>query len=472
MGEKVRRPVVAGTFYPVEREELERVVKAYLSQAKIPSLEGKVVGGVVPHAGYVFSGQAAAYVYKALEREDFKVAVIMGPSHHLYFSGASVYPEGSYETPLGKVKVCERITSRLLSSSLINYLPSAHLQEHSIEVQIPFLQVIKEGREWEIVPLVLGNLEKENLISLADTLLEATKGEELIFLASSDLSHYPDYKTAREVDRKTLEYILSLDPEGLLKFSSQVPQRYRGVSCALCGENAVATLLYLCSKLGVRKARLLTYYNSGDVERRMQNRVVGYGAVVFLKEGDKGEKEGLSEEDKQFLLRLARESIQAKLEGKALPEIKIESTSLKEKRGVFVTLKKEGNLRGCIGYIHPLSPLAEAVSRMAIASAFEDPRFPPLKEEELPYIKIEISVLSPLREIKSIQEFEVGKHGILLQKGPYSAVFLPQVAPEQGWDRETTLKYLSLKAGLPPDGWKEGATFYVFTAEVFEEKDR
>ncbi|NOZ64521.1 MAG: AmmeMemoRadiSam system protein A, partial [Caldiserica bacterium] len=170
----------------------------------------------------------------------------------------------------------------------------------------------------------------------------------------------------------------------------------------------------------------------------------------------------LSQEDKQFLLKVARETIQAKLENRAprLPEL--HSPILKENRGVFVTLKKEGELRGCIGYIFPLAPLKEAVQKMALASAFEDPRFPPLTREEFPRITIEISVLSPLRKIKSIQEFNVGTHGIYLAKGPYSAVFLPQVAPEQGWDRETTLKYLSLKAGLPGDGWKD-AQLSVFT---------
>ena len=176
----------------------------------------------------------------------------------------------------------------------------------------------------------------------------------------------------------------------------------------------------------------------------------------------------LTQEDKQFLLKIARESIQAKLENREsrLPEL--HSPVLKEKRGVFVTLKKEGELRGCIGYIFPLAPLKDAVQRMALASAFEDPRFPPLSREEFPQITIEISVLSPLRRIKTSQEFKVGVHGIYLEKGAYSAVFLPQVAPEQGWDRETTLEYLSLKAGLPPHGWKD-AQLSVFTAEVFEE---
>ena len=179
--------------------------------------------------------------------------------------------------------------------------------------------------------------------------------------------------------------------------------------------------------------------------------------------------ENLDQEEKKVLLKIARETIQAKLENRN-PEIQeIRSSILEEKRGIFVTLKKKGELRGCIGYIFPISPIKEAVQKMALASAFEDPRFPPLTKEELPDVTIEISILSPLKKIKSIEEFEIGTHGIYLVKEPYSAVFLPQVAPEQGWDRETTLKYLSLKAGLPTDGWKK-STLYIFTAEVFEEE--
>ena len=179
---------------------------------------------------------------------------------------------------------------------------------------------------------------------------------------------------------------------------------------------------------------------------------------------------GMSEESKRFLLQLARDSIKARLENKPLPSPTPPYPELEKKRGVFVTLRMGKELRGCIGQIFPRLPLVEAVKEMAVASAFEDPRFPPLTREELEKVKIEISVLSPLKEIKSIEEFEVGKHGIYMVKDFTSAVFLPQVAPEQGWDRETTLEYLSLKAGLPPDGWKKGAKFYVFTAEVFEEE--
>ena len=176
----------------------------------------------------------------------------------------------------------------------------------------------------------------------------------------------------------------------------------------------------------------------------------------------------LNKEEKEFLLKLAREAIKAKLENRKLDFKGISPKKFNEKRGVFVTLKKRGELRGCIGYIFPLAPLKEAIEKMAVASAFEDPRFPPLRKEEFKDIKIEISVLSPLKEIENWQEFKVGEHGIYMVKGMYSAVFLPQVAPEQGWDRETTLTHLSLKAGLPPDGWKD-ATLHVFTAEVFEE---
>jgi AmmeMemoRadiSam system protein A len=182
----------------------------------------------------------------------------------------------------------------------------------------------------------------------------------------------------------------------------------------------------------------------------------------------------LTDREKEFLLKLARDTIKKQLEGKDTREIKADeeslTRSLNEKRGVFVTLHKAHHeLRGCIGYILPMLPLWQAVVENARNAAFRDPRFSPLKKTELDDIEIEISVLSVPQEIKDISEFKVGVDGIILKKGFHQAVFLPQVAPEQGWDAETTLQYLSMKAGLSPDAWHDGATFETFQADVFSE---
>lgn len=180
----------------------------------------------------------------------------------------------------------------------------------------------------------------------------------------------------------------------------------------------------------------------------------------------------LSESDKRLLLELARNTIKARLMGLNQVDIVPESDVLREPRGAFVTLHKNGQLRGCIGYVEPIKPLYQAVIDMAIAAAFQDPRFPPLKMEEFNDISIEISAMSPLKKIKDISEVQVGVHGILIKRGFYQGLLLPQVATEQGWDRDTFLEHTCYKAGMGPDCWKHPDTeIYIFSAEVFSEED-
>jgi AmmeMemoRadiSam system protein A len=180
----------------------------------------------------------------------------------------------------------------------------------------------------------------------------------------------------------------------------------------------------------------------------------------------------LSKEERTFLLQLARDTIHARLKGKPLPACEATSEMLKELRGAFVTMHAHGALRGCIGYVEPIKPLWQTVQEMAVASAFQDPRFPALKEAEYSDIEIEISVMSPLRRVKNVDEIEVGKHGIIIRRGFHSGLLLPQVATEQGWDRYTFLEHTCYKAGLPADAWtKEDTEIQIFSAEVFSEKE-
>lgn len=179
----------------------------------------------------------------------------------------------------------------------------------------------------------------------------------------------------------------------------------------------------------------------------------------------------MTAEQKRFLLTLARDTIRAALEGKPLPQVEVKDEILAKPCGAFVTLHKDGALRGCIGSLIGEKPLYITVQEMALEAAFRDPRFPPLTKEELPSIEIEISVLSPLQRITNVEQIEVGKHGIFLVKGFYRGVLLPQVATEYGWDRYTFLDHTCLKAGLPPGCWRSGAEIYIFSAEIFSEKD-
>jgi AmmeMemoRadiSam system protein A len=179
---------------------------------------------------------------------------------------------------------------------------------------------------------------------------------------------------------------------------------------------------------------------------------------------------GLTDDEKQALLRIARTSIEAELGGKKPPASKRQGT-LDEKRGAFVCLKKRNHLRGCIGFIEAKTPLAKTVEEMSVAAAFRDPRFPPLKKEELKDVQLEISVLTPLRKIADVGEIEVGTHGLYIRKGGCAGLLLPQVATEYGWDRGTFLKETCRKAGLGPDAWRDPETeIYLFSADVFSEE--
>ncbi len=279
--DKVRKPCVAGTFYPAHPEMLRESIEGFLARVELPSLQGEIVGGVCPHAGYVYSGQAQAYVYRALQDRDFTTAVIIASSHSAYYAGASIYPEGCYQTPLGEVKIDSELAEELLSSPHFQFMPQAHLREHSVEVQLPFLQVIKEN--FSFLPIVISEFTEEMAKEMAESIYRATRKKNVIFIASSDLSHYPPYHIAGKVDRETINRILSLDPSGLHEFAVYAPRRYPGVSTAICGEGAVLTLLYLLPLIGGNRAQLLVYYNSGDVMEGMQREVVGYSGIIFLK---------------------------------------------------------------------------------------------------------------------------------------------------------------------------------------------
>ena len=234
--------------------------------------------------------------------------------------------------------------------------------------------------------------------------------------------------------------------------------------------------------MGATGGRIVSYAHSGNIPIGDRQRVVGYGAVVLAadlkKEAPaarpaeaKAAEGTIGSADRKYMLSLARETITRFLTIKMVPLPRLSSPILSEPRGVFVTLKKQGNLRGCIGRMVPDRPLGELVGIVALQSALEDPRFSPVMAGELADLEVEISVLTPMKPVSGPNDIVVGRDGVLLQKGGKSAVFLPQVAPEQGWGRDEMLKHLSMKAGLLPNDWKEGATFLTFQAIVFSEAE-
>ncbi|MFN7170046.1 MAG: AmmeMemoRadiSam system protein B [Candidatus Omnitrophota bacterium] len=453
--EQVRQPAVSGLFYPANPEELHKLVSGFLEKAEAEKIEGEIRGLIVPHAGYEYSGGVAAYAYKLLKDKNFDTVVILGPSHRVFIVEASTYNSGDFLTPLGLIPVDRELVNKLISSE-IKPIMEAHRDEHSIEVQLPFLQVVL--KEFRIIPILVNTIEITQCKTIAQKIAEVIRDKNFLVIASTDLSHYHSSQTAREMDNFTLGLIEKNKPEELGK-------SLKDGTAELCGGGAVLTFMLLMRELGIDKIKILKYAHSGEVNFDF-SRVVGYAAVAFSKE----EKLFLNREERKELLKIARKTLEAYLSERKIPEFKIENPSLLEKGGVFVTLKKKGRLRGCVGNFEPL-PLYLQVQKVAISSALNDFRFLPVRLEELKDIEIEISILSPLREIKSLDELELGKHGIYVTNGMQSGVFLPQVALETGWSKEEFLRNCFVeKAKLPPDAWEKGAKVFVFTAEVFSEE--
>ena len=467
---EIREPAVAGAFYPDRPEVLTRDVKRYLENAKKEKVEGEIVALIVPHAGYMYSGQVAAYAYRLIEGKTFDSVVLVGPSHRALFKGASLYDRGAYRTPLGLVPVDVDLSKRMMEGRKeIQFLPEAHAEEHSLEVQIPFLQMV--FKSFKLVPIVVEPYWSwETCQTLASAMAEAVRGKKVLLIASSDLSHFHSYEKAVELDKIVLSHIEKFDAEGLNRDLKQN-------RCEACGGGPILSIMLAAKALGANKGKVLKCLNSGDVTGD-RTRVVGYAAAVFYKTAGgtgkmKEEKKvgvdlGLSDQDKKSLHQIAKTVIENKVRGKAVPEFKVESPILKENRGAFVTIQKKGQLRGCIGYIEGQGPLYKTIEEMAEAAAFRDPRFVPVTEKELPDLEIEISVLTPLKKITDVNEIQVGKHGIYIKQGWLSGLLLPQVATEYGWDRQTFLGHTCEKAGLPSNAWKDRNTdIYIFSADIF-----
>ena len=469
----IRKSVIAGAWYPGSPTTLKAQVDEYLGNTSVEAVDGMVVALVSPHAGYSYSGQVAAYSYKLIAGKTFDSVIVIGPSHRAYFQGASIYNEGGYETPLGIVTVDETLADAIIAQSdLVSTTPAAHAQEHSVEIQLPFLQVVLG--DFQFVPVVMGTQDRRTCEALAEAIVAATKDKNVLIVASSDLSHFHGYDHATAMDAIALKRIEKMDWQGLLADLD-------GGSCEACGGGPVAAAIMIAQKRGADSAKILKYANSGDVTGDRRG-VVGYAAAVFYAKRAAGRRSdtgtevgvglGLSDDDKRQLLSIARKSIEARLTGKALSEFSGGSRILYEDRGAFVTLKKHGELRGCIGSFEARGSLYKTVEEMAGSAAFHDPRFSPLSADELGEVKIEISALTPLRKIKSIDEIEVGKHGIYIIRGMYRGVLLPQVATQYNWDKITFLEETCRKAGLPAHAWKDGETeIYVFSADIFAEHE-
>jgi AmmeMemoRadiSam system protein B/AmmeMemoRadiSam system protein A len=476
----VLRSSLAGSWYPADTSTLTRQIKGFFEEAEVEPINN-VIALILPHAGYRYSGRTAAYGLKTTSKQ-YKRVIVIGPSHLVPMEQVLSVPRLThYETPLGQTPLDVEFIDKLLKYSVFQNVPQVHEYEHSVQIEVPLLQYAQ--KDFKLVPIVAGDCSFET-ITKAGAILKTLVDEETLIVASSDFVHYgsnygyvPFTKNIPEqikhLDIGAYEYIAKLDSKGFLEYK-------KSTGATICGYVPIAILLSMLDKSV--EAKLVKYTTSGELTGDYTNSV-SYLSVAFSgKWGNSSAIEPeasiceLNEEDKEQLLALARESLVYFLQKRRIPEASelnvTVSDAMKCQRAAFVTLKKNSWLRGCIGDIFPRQPLYKSVISNAINAGVRDRRFPPVTEAECSGITFEISALTPPAPIASPDEIRIGVDGVVLSKNGYGAVFLPQVAPEQGWDINQTLTQLSRKAGLPADAWKEGASFLVFQADVFGENEK
>ncbi len=470
-----RKPAVAGLFYPASAGELTKTIAELYSEVDKTPIDGHPLALIVPHAGYPYSGQVAAKAYKLLEGRQYDTVVILSPSHTVFFKGSSVYDGDGYRTPLGVVE-----TDKDMSEALASIHPSIDLGrrghatgstrgEHALEVQLPFLQVVLGS--FKLVAVVMGDQETDTVRPLGEALAAVLKDTNSLMIASSDLSHFHPEKEARRLDQAVQKAVEKFDSDGLL----ETLESGKGEAC---GGSPMAAVMIAARRLGAAGVKPLGYATSGEITGDFDS-VVGYlsAAIVTSKEppakthvigslSARDKTEGLTEDDKAALHKIAHDAISAKLDGVEYEPPQLEN--LQEKRGAFVTLTSDGHLRGCIGQIMARLPLYEAVAEMAVAAAFEDPRFSAVTDEDFKSIDIELSVLSPLKRVYELETIKVGRDGLMIKMDMHSGLLLPQVASEHGWSITEFLQQTCLKAGLPKSSYRDRqAEVYRFSADVF-----
>ncbi len=475
-----REPAVAGTFYPADSLELSKMVKGHLNNVKnLPEIDGQLMALIVPHAGLVYSGQIAAYGYKLLENSGINKVILCGPSHRYRFQGLSVYgPFISWKTPLGDLKCNNSICDELISyDKNIEIIQQAHLQEHSLEVQLPYLQTVLGN--FELIPIVMGGQDTQTIHLLAKALESVDTEKNTIMIASSDWQHFRPASDGWKLDSLGLTCFENMDPNKLEQYleSRQVE---------MCGGGPAAAVLRAAIAKGADKVKVLKYGDSGDITGDKSN-VVSYAAIAIYESEDKktkseaikSEKDQIKKElpklfkltqlEKEELLHVARKSIESYLADGLLLDFDV-SDNLKKFGAAFVTLEKNGQLRGCIGHTSAVEELYKTVSGCAIQAAVQDPRFPPVISDELKQIHIEISVLSPMQLVESFDEIEVGRDGLMIFKGQYRGLLLPQVAVDYNWSRTEFLENTCRKAGMNKDAYlANDAVIYKFQAVIFGE---
>jgi MEMO1 family protein len=463
----IRPAAVAGSFYPAAAAELQHQIGALLGSAGTAAIASVPKALIAPHAGYIYSGPIAATGYARLTpaRERIARVVLLGPSHFVGFRGLAASSAESWQTPLGRVPIDRPVVDRLIEARLIGVLDAAHAREHSIEVQIPFLQ--KVLGEFSLVPIVAGEASPEAVTALLDAVWG---GCETLIVISTDLSHYLDYRSCQETDRRTADAIERFDTSALGPDSA-------------CGRVPMRGLLVAAQRRGMSIARL-DLRNSGDTAGP-RDRVVGYGSWALFEPAGCQYREDFADREEALnavgpaLIELARASIAGGLTigwPKSVAITPDMPAILAAPGAAFVTLRRGGRLRGCVGSSIAQRPLIAVVADNAFAAAFKDPRFPSLRRRELDDLDLSIAVLTqPVPMLFSdesdlLGQLQPGIDGLIIEGGPHRALFLPAMW-RQFPDSRLFLGQLKQKAGIDPDHWSRAFAASRFqTTEIEQEK--
>ena len=470
-GTVIRTPVCAGRFYPADGDELARTIDRLTQSAaaKKPTIpyRGKLKALILPHAGYIYSGFTAAHAAGVLKGGHYQRVVLIGPDHYVGFNGAAVSDVDAYQTPLGVVKLDPVCRTLRRASTLFASRPLSDQKEHSLEVVLPFLQRYLDP--FMLVPVVVG---KVDIDLIAAKLAPLLKGQTLL-VVSSDLSHFLPYTAAVARDLETIHLIETLNGRQLM-----------GRDNCACGKAPILIAMKLAQQYQWRPT-LLSYTNSGDTAGD-KRRVVGYAAIAFW-EGphqmsrSKETIEPFTPEQGRVLIQLARQTLQQRLRDpitdsdRAKLEEALKDPAFQHHHGTFVTLKKRGQLRGCIGSLTAAESIKEDVRHNAQNAAFRDPRFGPLTRSELDQVEIEVSILTPPVPLSYtdgqdlLTKLRPGIDGVIIRRGAASATFLPQVW-EQLPDKTDFLAHLCQKAGLSSNAWQSGKLeVKTYQVQYFEE---
>lgn len=469
-----RPAACAGTWYPGKRDSLAAEVDKLLDQASPPTISGRPLAVIAPHAGYRFSAPVAAAGYRCLRGQSYKRVIVMAFSHRYAnaYRGVHVPADlNAYETPLGIVPVDREIVDKLRKSPLFIDAPGVDREEHSLELQLPFLQ--RTLKDFRLVPMLVGRMMPTDYARVAEAVLPFIDDSTLL-VASSDCTHFgPSYdfqpfkedvpKKLAELANQAAATIQNCDFDG---FADHLEKTHD----TICGRGPILLLLRILSRQGGAEAVRAAFDTSGHLTGDFTNSVT-YQSFVFTRRPGT-----LAVAEREPLLKLARQTVIAALEKRDLPNPKADDLPSGARRdgACFVTLQNKGELRGCIGNMIAQGPLYQAVIHNAVAAATEDYRFAanPVTAKEVPQLHIEISYLTPMKKVADINEIIIGRHGLLIAQGGGRGVLLPQVAYERGWTRTEFLVQLCHKAGLPPDAWKQpDAQIYSFEAEVFGEPE-